>query len=88
MKKIAIVLSILCFAQAAAFAGGTVLYTQSEAGIQAPAEQQEVPVSNKGKKKAKFRVGTQKNDPNSYWNFGTVNFGSGFSSEGSSTKRF
>ncbi len=89
MRNLAIILSILCFAPAA-FAGGTVLYSPSTEVIQPQVtEQQEVPVSAKGKKqKGKFRLGTQKNDPNSYWNFGTVNFGSGFSSEGSSTKRF
>lgn len=49
---------------------------------------QEVTVSSKTEKTRKLRIGTQRNDPNSYWNFGRVNFGSGFSSEGSSTKRF
>lgn len=89
MKKVAIILSILCFAPAA-FAGGTILYSQVEqpAQPQVSAEQSEVPVSTKGKKKGKFRLGNQQNDPNTYWNFGTVQFGSGFSSEGSSVKRF
>lgn len=86
MKKIAIILGILLFAQAAAFAGGTVLYTETEPAIQQPSE--EVPVADKGKRKGKLRIGTQKNDPQTYWNFGRVNFGSGLSSEGSSTRRF
>ena len=85
MKKIAIILGILLFAQVAAFAGGTVLYSETET-IQQPVE--EVPVADKGKKEAKVRVGRQKNDPQTYWNFGRVNFGSGFSSEGNSTRRF
>jgi len=89
MKKIAIILGILFFAQAA-YAGGTILYSPSTEVIQPQVtDQSEVPVSKKGKKqKGKFRLGTQRNDPNTYWNFGTVQFGTGFSSEGSSTKRF
>lgn len=94
MKKFAIILSILCFAPAA-FAGGTVLYSstvdpavyyaQQQANMNA---QQEATVSKTSEKERKFRLGTERNDPNSYWNFGRINFGSGFSSEGSSTKRF
>ena len=97
MKKFAIILSILCFAPAA-FAGGTVLYTNPhgyvpEQGVQNATnadknQDGEKKVSTKKERSGKFRVGTQKNDPNTYWNFGRVNFGSGFSSEGSSTKRF
>lgn len=101
MKKIAIILSILCFAPAA-FAGGTILYSPTSASSatrpmdpnatyvtqNSSNNSQEVTVSSKTEKTRKLRIGTQRNDPNSYWNFGRVNFGSGFSSEGSSTKRF
>lgn len=106
MKKIAIILGILCFAQAA-FAGGTMLYEPvspyTQNPMTAPAnpndtfvtagqgmypQQQEQTVSSKRTREGKIRIGSQKNDPNAYWNFGRVNFGSGFSSEGSSTKRF
>lgn len=36
----------------------------------------------------KVRVGKQKNDPNVYWNFGSVNFGSGFTSVGGGDKKY
>jgi len=104
MKKIAIILGILCFAPSA-FAGGTILYStpdyypgyvQEQRDPNAtyvsanPADGQngEYTVSSKTERSGKIRIGRQKNDPNTYWNFGRVNFGSGFSSEGSSTKRF
>lgn len=36
----------------------------------------------------RVRVGNQKNDPNVYWNFGAVNFGSGFTTVGGGDKKF
>jgi hypothetical protein len=40
-------------------------------------------------KTRRFRLGRQPaNDPNVYWNFGRVNFGSGFNSTGSSVKQY
>lgn len=47
-----------------------------------------VSTKKKTTRKGKLRIGSQKNDPNTYWNFGRVNFGSGFSSEGSSVRRY
>ena len=46
--------------------------------------------SSKTETKRKFRFGRGPNysDPNVYWNFGRVNFGSGFSSVGGSEKKF
>ena len=94
MKKIAIILSVLCFAPAA-FAGGTVLYSSNvDMEAYCAAQQanmdaaQGATASKTSEREGKFRLGTERNDPNSYWNFGRINFGSGFSSEGSSTKRF
>ena len=36
----------------------------------------------------RVRIGNQKNDPNVYWNFGAVNFGSGFTTVGGGDKKF
>lgn len=36
----------------------------------------------------KVRLGSQKNDPNVYWNFGAVNFGSGFVTVGGGDKKY
>lgn len=37
----------------------------------------------------KVRVGRKpQNDPNAYWNFGSVNFGSGFTSVGGGDKKY
>lgn len=96
MKKIAILLSFLYFAQAA-FAGGTVLYSSSVDSTAQPSDPNATFVSSDSSQGAAsssttreghIRVGNQQNTPNTYWNFGRVNFGSGFSSEGSSTKRY
>ena len=92
MKRTAIILSILLFAQAA-FAGGTVLYmnpdgdssynTQNETSVENPDD-----TTKQTYKKKTIRIGAPKNDPNAYWNYGSVNFGSGFSSTGGSVKRY
>ncbi len=92
MKKIAIILSIFLFAQAA-FAGGTVLYMNptGDSSYNAQSEVSEENADETGKKtykQKKIRVGAPKNDPNAYWNYGSVNFGSGFSSTGGSVKRY
>ena len=102
MKRIAILLGILLFAQSA-FAGGTMLYYGG--GFEEVVQQQTTPVdpnstlytadgiyNGTGTRtvsyETKRRIGRQKNDPNVYWNFGAVNFGSGFTSTGSSVKQY
>ena len=103
MKRLAIILVLIMFAPAA-FAGGTVLlmdtpgyeniqrtpldpystyYTQN--GVYGGAGQAQGYTSTS----RKVRVGgRQKNDPNVYWNFGSVNFGSGFTSVGGGDKKY
>lgn len=93
MKRIAILLSLMLISQAA-YAGGTVLfmqgetpqYTQNVSDVSTPED------NSKGKKKSKttrrVRFGASQNDPYTYWNYGSVNFGSGFSSTGSGVKRY
>ena len=93
MKKLAIILSLILVSQAA-YAGGTVLYMQGET----PQNTQDVSNvtpsddNSNGKKKGKttrrVRFGAQQNNPYTYWNYGAVNFGSGFSSTGSGVKRY
>ena len=39
-------------------------------------------------RKVKFGKGPNFNDSNVYWNFGGINFGSGFTSTGSSVKQY
>jgi len=114
MKKIAIVLGLLLFSQAA-FAGGTVLYMNNTGYGQMvdPYQQQQQQVlptdpnanlytadgiySADGTysssqtttvRKVKFGKGPNYNDSNVYWNFGGINFGSGFTSTGSSVKQY
>ncbi len=107
MKRIAIILGVLMFAQAA-FAGGTVLFMDGAGDGSNAVYQQTGPVdlnstyytqdgvydgSATGTKKVTksrwFRIGRQpSNDPNVYWNFGRVNFGSGFNSTGTSVKQY
>lgn len=110
MKKIAIILGLLMFAQAA-FAGGTVLFMDGvdengntryiqPAGPTDPNSlyytqdglydgSADLKGTKKTYKKSKFRLGRQPaNDPNVYWNFGRVNFGSGFNSTGTSVKQY
>ena len=112
MKKIAIILGLLLFAQSA-FAGGTVLMLDSVQGFDYDGQnaQQEQPqldpnstyytkdgvyggdVATSSKKYSKttkkFRLGRQNyNDPNTYWNFGRVNFGNGFTSVGGGDKKY
>lgn len=111
MKKIAIVLSLLLFSQAA-FAGGTVLYLNNpDYGQYNPYQQQQtLPIdpnatlytpdgtynANSGYsqgqtttvRKVRFGKGPNYNDSNVYWNFGGINFGSGFTSTGSSVKQY
>lgn len=41
-----------------------------------------------GKTTKKVRIGTWKNDPNVYWNFGAVNFGSGFTTTSGGDKKY
>ena len=36
----------------------------------------------------KVRIGSWKNDPNVYWNFGAVNFGSGFTTTSGGDKKY
>ena len=92
MKKIAIILVLVLVSQAA-YAGGTILYMQGgEPGV----AQTETPVADttntNGKKKVKttrrIKFGNSQNTPYTYWNYGSVNFGSGFSSTGSGVKRY
>ena len=46
-------------------------------------------LTRKTYKTRKVRIGRQNyNDPNVYWNFGRVNFGSGFTSVGSGDKKY
>ena len=115
MKRIAIILGLLLFAQSA-FAGGTVLMLDSSssglgytADLPAQTVQQLDPnavyytkdgiysaadnTAQAGTKKVtytkrKFRLGRQQNDPNGYWNFGRVNFGSGFTTVGGGDKKY
>jgi len=115
MKKIAIILGLLLFAQSA-FAGGTVLMLDAAQGFDydgQEVQQQAEPldpnatyytkdgvysaadnnVNVAGKKYSKttrkFRLGRQNyNDPNTYWNFGRVNFGNGFTSVGGGDKKY
>lgn len=43
----------------------------------------------RSKTSGKVKVGGKaKNDPNTYWNFGSVNFGSGFTSVGGGDKKY
>ncbi len=91
MKKIAIILSMLLLSQTA-YAGGTLLYMDSDqydgAAYTAQNGDEAGAADKKTSKKRKFRLGSDQNNPNSYWNYGAVNFGSGFSSNGSSVKRY
>lgn len=49
----------------------------------------EQPQKASAKTTRKVRIGNrQKNDPNVYWNFGAVNFGSGFTSVGGGDKKY
>ena len=67
------------------------LYTSSVADGQyydAEAANGAQEASSKTTREGKVRVGREHNDPNSYWNYGAVNFGSGFSSSGASVKRY
>ena len=108
MKRIAIILGLLMFTQAA-FAGGTVLYMNN--GYDSVSQPQQVaPVDSNSTlhtaegvynndavsaptsqttttRRVRFGGG-QKNDPNVYWNFGGINFGSGFTTTGAQTKQY
>ncbi len=104
MKKLSIILGLLIFSQAAFAGGtvlfmnenydpfapqqyeqtdpNATLYTQE--GVYGGATKKTV------YKKGKFRWGRgpNYNDPNVYWNFGNINFGSGFTSVGSGDKKY
>ena len=118
MKKLAIILGLLMFAQAS-FAGGTMLYMDGADGYTTaqplPALEEQLPEQEfnpnstyytetgiygagagnvfpaktyETKTTRKFRVGTWRNDPNVYWNFGAVNFGSGFTTTSGGDKKY
>ena len=120
MKKLAIILGLLMFAQAS-FAGGTMLYMDGADGtdgiygtnqplpaLEDQSTQQEFDPNSiyytengvygagnlsatkryETKTTKKFRLGTWKNDPNVYWNFGAVNFGSGFTTTSGGDKKY
>lgn len=101
MKKIAIILGLLLCAQTA-FAGGTMLLLNDGTNGSAAYPENGTYVSQDGQtaegesgvsskktyRTKRVRFGTIKNDPNTYWNYGSVNFGSGFSSTGSGVKRY
>ena len=58
-------------------------------GIYSPTNGLAQGYSRKTYKTRKVRIGRQNyNDPNVYWNFGRVNFGSGFTSVGSGDKKY
>jgi hypothetical protein len=104
MKKLSIILGLLIFSQAAFAGGtvlfmnegigvenplpteqidpNATLYTQD--GVYGGATKKTL------YKKGKFRWGRgpNYNDPNVYWNFGNINFGSGFTSVGSGDKKY